>query len=214
MIDGGDDLGKIIHQAITEQGLKLIDDDIVCVAQKIVSKSENRMVALTDVSPSKEANLLAEETEKDPRLVQLILDESDEILRKKPGVLIVRHRLGIVGANAGIDQSNIDHQGGEQASDRLQQHKGQGQGVLHRRQGQDRVLRRHEGRGGSEELGRAVGHCTWCDGRRRRDGRCCGRDARRDGVLLVRLYVCGLRAPLSGGRRDLRLGLVPGLGCL
>ena len=115
MIDGGDDLGKIIHQAITEQGLKLIDDDIVCVAQKIVSKSENRMVDLTDVSPSKEANLLAEETEKDPRLVQLILDESDEILRKKPGVLIVRHRLGIVGANAGIDQSNIDHQGGEQA---------------------------------------------------------------------------------------------------
>ena len=66
MIDGGDDLGKIIHQAITEQGLKLIDDDIVCVAQKIVSKSENRMVALTDVSPSKEANLLAEETEKIP----------------------------------------------------------------------------------------------------------------------------------------------------
>ena len=48
-------------------------------------------------------------------LVQLILEESDEILRKKPGVLIVRHRLGIVGANAGIDQSNIDHQGGEHA---------------------------------------------------------------------------------------------------
>ena len=105
MINGDDDLGKIIHQAISEQGLKLIDDDIVCVAQKIVSKSENRLVALTDVLPSDEANILAEETEKDPRLVQLILEESDEILRKKPGVLIVRHRLGIVGANAGIDQS-------------------------------------------------------------------------------------------------------------
>ena len=115
MINGDDDLGKIIHQAISEQGLKLIDDDIVCVAQKIVSKSENRLVALTDVLPSDEANILAEETEKDPRLVQLILQESDEILRKKPGVLIVRHRLGIVGANAGIDQSNIDHQNGEHA---------------------------------------------------------------------------------------------------
>ncbi len=115
MIKGGDDLGKIIHQSISEQGLTLNDDDIVCIAQKIVSKSEKRLVALSDVSPSEEANQLAEETEKDPRLVQLILEESDEILRKKPGILIVRHRLGIVGANAGIDQSNIDHQGGEHA---------------------------------------------------------------------------------------------------
>jgi coenzyme F420-0:L-glutamate ligase/coenzyme F420-1:gamma-L-glutamate ligase len=115
MINGGDDLGKIIHQAISQQGFSLLKDDVVCVAQKIVSKSENRLVALTDVSPSEEAIQLAKETEKDPRLVQLILEESDEILRKKPGVLIVRHRLGIVGANAGIDQSNIDHQGGEHA---------------------------------------------------------------------------------------------------
>ena len=65
--------------------------------------------------PSKDAIELAGETEKDPRLVELILRESDEIMRKKPGVLIVRNRLGIVGANAGIDQSNIDHQGGEHA---------------------------------------------------------------------------------------------------
>ena len=115
MISGGDDLAKIIYETLNDQGLKLISDDIVCIAQKVVSKAENRLIALDDVSPSDKAVRLAEETEKDPRLVHLILEESDEILRKKPGVLIVRHRLGIVGANAGIDQSNIDHKGGEHA---------------------------------------------------------------------------------------------------
>ena len=62
-----------------------------------------------------EAIALAEATQKDPRMVQLILDESTEVLRHKPNVLIVRHKLGIVGAHAGIDQSNIDHQDEEQA---------------------------------------------------------------------------------------------------
>jgi coenzyme F420-0:L-glutamate ligase/coenzyme F420-1:gamma-L-glutamate ligase len=61
------------------------------------------------VSPGPEAVALAEATDKDPRLVQLVLDESSEVMRSKPGVLIVRHRLGMVGANAGIDQSNIEH---------------------------------------------------------------------------------------------------------
>lgn len=66
-------------------------------------------MALASVTPSTEAISLARETEKDPRLVELILRESDAVLRKKPGVLIVRHRLGLVGAQAGIDQSNIQH---------------------------------------------------------------------------------------------------------
>lgn len=88
---------------------------MVCVAQKIVSKAEGRLIDLATVTPDEHATELAQQTDKDPRLVQLILDESDEVLRQKPGVLIVRHRLGIVGANAGIDQSNIDHGGGEAA---------------------------------------------------------------------------------------------------
>ena len=67
------------------------------------------------MTASAEAKALAAETDKDPRLVQLILDESTEVLRQKPGVLIMRHKLGLVGAHAGIDQSNIDHDGGEQA---------------------------------------------------------------------------------------------------
>ena len=107
MVENGDDLSLVIRKSLDDQSINLQEDDVVCIAQKIVSKAENRLVNLADVIPSKEAIELAGETEKDPRLVELILRESDEIMRKKPGVLIVRHRLGIVGANAGIDQSNI-----------------------------------------------------------------------------------------------------------
>jgi coenzyme F420-0:L-glutamate ligase/coenzyme F420-1:gamma-L-glutamate ligase len=109
MVRAGDDLAPLILEALAQAGLGLADGDVVCVAQKIVSKAEGRLVQLTDVTPSAEAERLARETDKDPRLVQLVLDESSEVVRSKPGVLIVRHRLGLVGANAGIDQSNIEH---------------------------------------------------------------------------------------------------------
>lgn len=109
MVRPGDDLAALIAAALESAGLGLMDGDVVCIAQKVVSKSEGRLVALAEVEPSAEAVALARETDKDPRLVQLVLDESTEIVRKKPGVLIVRHRLGLVGANAGIDQSNIEH---------------------------------------------------------------------------------------------------------
>ena len=115
MVEPGDDLGAIPAQAIEDNGIALVDGDIVAIAQKIVSKAEGRQIALDSVSASSEATALAAETDKDPRLVQLILDESDEVLRKKPGVLIMRHNLGIVGAHAGVDQSNIDHGEGETA---------------------------------------------------------------------------------------------------
>ena len=115
MIKEGDDLGALAVTAMDRTGLKLESGDLVCIAQKIVSKAEGRQVALDDVEPSAQAISLGAETDKDPRLVQLILDESTEVLRQRPGILIVRHRLGLVCANAGIDQSNIDHGGGEQA---------------------------------------------------------------------------------------------------
>ena len=115
MVRAGDDLAAIVLQGLAAQSLQLQANDVVCVAQKIVSKAEGRLIPLADVTAGKEATALAAETDKDPRLVELILRESDEILRKRPGVLIVRHRLGIVGANAGIDQSNIEHAGGEAA---------------------------------------------------------------------------------------------------
>ena len=115
MVSAGDDLGALIATATEAAGLELLDGDILVVAQKIVSKAEGRLMRLADVTPSKAAKALAAETEKDPRLVELVLRESAEVMRQKPGVIIVRHRLGIVGAQAGIDQSNVDHGEGEQA---------------------------------------------------------------------------------------------------
>ncbi|MDP6183406.1 MAG: coenzyme F420-0:L-glutamate ligase, partial [Gammaproteobacteria bacterium] len=115
LIEAGAPLSRIIFDAITAAGLKLVDGDVLVVAQKIVSKAEGRLVRLDAVAPSEEARSLAAETEKDSAVCQLILDESAAVLRKKPGVIIVRHRLGHVGANAGIDQSNIEHGDGEAA---------------------------------------------------------------------------------------------------
>lgn len=115
MVEPGDNLAEQILAALAAVPEQLRDGDVVCVAQKIVSKAEHRLVRLVDVTPSAAAIELAAETDKDPRLVELILAESAEVLRKKPGVLIVRHKLGIVGANAGIDQSNIDQTAGESA---------------------------------------------------------------------------------------------------
>ncbi len=115
LIKAGDDLAAILLAALQRTGVALAEGDLLVLAQKIVSKAEGRLIPLATVSPSPRAVELANETDKDPRLVQLILDESTEVMRKKPGVLIVRHRLGNVGAHAGIDQSNIAHVGGEAA---------------------------------------------------------------------------------------------------
>jgi coenzyme F420-0:L-glutamate ligase/coenzyme F420-1:gamma-L-glutamate ligase len=115
MVEPGDDLAALTLAAMAKSELTFQTGDILVVAQKIISKAEGQLVKLADVTPSARAVELAAETDKDPRLVQLILDESSDLLRKKPGVLIMRHRLGIVGAHAGIDQSNISHADGESA---------------------------------------------------------------------------------------------------
>ncbi|MBP8234442.1 MAG: coenzyme F420-0:L-glutamate ligase [Rhizorhabdus sp.] len=107
LIEPGFDLARIIVDALHSTGERLCEGDIVVLAQKIVSKAEARLIALEDVAPSPKAIELAAECDKDPRLVELILSESQEVMRVRKGALIVRHRLGIVLANAGIDQSNI-----------------------------------------------------------------------------------------------------------
>lgn len=99
-------LPRLLADAFATSPGNLQDGDIVVVAQKIVSKSAGRLVRLTDVSPSAEAIALADETGKDPRLVELILRESTEIVRKREGLIIARHRNGCVVANAAIDLSN------------------------------------------------------------------------------------------------------------
>lgn len=105
-IEAGHDLAALILEAATRQNLTWLDDDILVVAQKIVSKAEGRVVRLADVVPSDEARQRGATTGKDPALVQLILNESREVLRQRGELIIVEHRLGFVMANAGVDQSN------------------------------------------------------------------------------------------------------------
>lgn len=104
----GDDPAHLVLTALKRAGVRLLDDDILVFAQKIISKAEGRSIALEGVIPSARAQQLADETGKDARIVELILQESTEVLRQRPGLIIVRHRLGLVLANAGIDQSNVD----------------------------------------------------------------------------------------------------------
>lgn len=107
-IDEGADLAALIVEAMDRCERSAADGDVFVIAQKIVSKAEGRVVSLAGVKPSKEAESLARKTDKDPRLVELILGESDEVVRHREGVLVVAHRLGIVLANAGIDRSNVE----------------------------------------------------------------------------------------------------------
>ena len=103
----GSDLAALLAQALRAAGLALRADDVLVVAQKIVSKAEGRLVELASVSPGARAQELAVITGKDARLIELILSESEKVLRARRDVLIVRHRLGFVMANAGIDRSNV-----------------------------------------------------------------------------------------------------------
>jgi coenzyme F420-0:L-glutamate ligase / coenzyme F420-1:gamma-L-glutamate ligase len=106
-IQPGDDLARLLCEAMQSASIEPTSRDVLVVAQKAVSKAENRYVDLNDVTASPEAIRIGSVTRKDPRLVELVLFESSEILRSKPDVLIVRHRLGFVMANAGIDRSNV-----------------------------------------------------------------------------------------------------------
>ncbi len=106
-VSAGDDVATLVREAADRQGTPLADGDVLIVTQKIVSKAEGRVIALADVEPGPEARRLARETEKDPRLAELILRESRRIVRQAGPVLITETRHGFVCANAGIDASNV-----------------------------------------------------------------------------------------------------------
>lgn len=108
LIKPGDPLAAIFIEAIERAGIRPRDDTVFVIAQKVVSKAAGRYVNLQDIQPSARALELAVAVDKDPRLVEVILSESAEVLRASPGVLVVVHRLGYVMANAGIDRSNIE----------------------------------------------------------------------------------------------------------
>ncbi len=107
LVRAGDDLATLVLDGCRAAGWRLCSGDILVVAQKIVSKSEGRFAQLDEVTPSAEAQALALKVGKDPRLVELILGESAKVIRHRPGVLVVEHRLGLIMANAGIDKSNV-----------------------------------------------------------------------------------------------------------
>jgi coenzyme F420-0:L-glutamate ligase/coenzyme F420-1:gamma-L-glutamate ligase len=107
LVGPGDDLAPLLIAALDGAGLAPRPFDILVVAQKIVSKAEDRFLDLATLTPSPRARELAQKAGKDARLVEAILRESVEVVRVKPGVIIVETRHGLVMANAGIDQSNL-----------------------------------------------------------------------------------------------------------
>jgi len=113
LIRQDDNLADILLKSLHETNIDLQNDDILVIAQKIVSKAEGRMVNLATVTPSLRAVELAEKSKKDARVVELMFQESNEVLRIRVGTIIVEHKLGFVCANAGIDHSNV-HGGGNE----------------------------------------------------------------------------------------------------
>ena len=114
LVQPGDNLGEVIASSLQQADMQLQPGDILVIAQKIISKAEDCYVFLDEVEVSADARRWAGKVDKDPALVELILRESREVVRYRPGAMIVEHRQGFVHANAGIDRSNIDvHEGRE-----------------------------------------------------------------------------------------------------
>lgn len=106
IVEPGDNLARLILEAVKRNGIELKNGDVIVVAQKVVSRAEGRIIKLDSVNPSEDARRLAKISGKDPRIVELILRESSKVLRVARGKIIVRSRLGHVCNNAGIDESN------------------------------------------------------------------------------------------------------------
>ena len=113
LVQSGDNLTELLLESCRRNGIQLQSTDVLVIAQKIVSKAEDCFVRVETVSPTAEAKQLAAIVHKDPRLVEIILWDSAEVIRAKPGVLIVQHKLGFISANAGIDHSNVSQKDGE-----------------------------------------------------------------------------------------------------
>jgi coenzyme F420-0:L-glutamate ligase / coenzyme F420-1:gamma-L-glutamate ligase len=114
LVRAGDDLPALIAAGLDRAGQSLRDRDVVVIAQKIVSKAEGRTIDLGSVTPSDKALALAREVGKDPRIVEVVLSDSVKVVRSRPNLMIMQHRLGFVMANAGVDQSNVAAADGHQ----------------------------------------------------------------------------------------------------
>jgi coenzyme F420-0:L-glutamate ligase/coenzyme F420-1:gamma-L-glutamate ligase len=114
LIKYGDSIPEILYKSIQNQGVSIEDGDILAVTSKIISKSEGRMINLTEVVPSERAVEIAVKNKRDARLIEIILSESNEIIRSTEQAFIVEHKLGFICANAGVDHSNVDGPYGNQ----------------------------------------------------------------------------------------------------
>ena len=106
LVEPGDDLGELTLVGLAKAGIALQDGDVLVYASKVFSKAEGRFYNLSDIKPSPAAREIALACDKNPRLVELILAESKQVIRIRPGLIVVEHRLGFISANAGIDHSN------------------------------------------------------------------------------------------------------------
>jgi coenzyme F420-0:L-glutamate ligase/coenzyme F420-1:gamma-L-glutamate ligase len=111
LINSGDNIAKIIVETAEKNGLKIEDGDIIVVAQKIFSKAENRVLRLRDVVPSKKAEKIAKITRKNPKFVELVLQETRKIVKASRDVLLVENKHGLICINGGIDKSNVEGRG-------------------------------------------------------------------------------------------------------
>jgi coenzyme F420-0:L-glutamate ligase / coenzyme F420-1:gamma-L-glutamate ligase len=111
IINGPTNLSAVLIATLNQQNIRLVNGDVLVIAHKLVSKAEGQVVALERIVPGPEAEAVAARTGKDPRLVELILQESAAIIRENHGVLITEHRIGTISANAAVDQSNAGPDG-------------------------------------------------------------------------------------------------------
>ncbi|MFA5184264.1 MAG: coenzyme F420-0:L-glutamate ligase [Patescibacteria group bacterium] len=107
LIVSGDNIAELIIRTCLSEDIILEDGDIIVIAQKIISKSENAIIDLKTITPSQEAEDLAKKTGRDARLVQVYLDESLELLYTKGRMIITRHKLGFIMSSSGVDRSNV-----------------------------------------------------------------------------------------------------------
>lgn len=113
LVKQGDEISPLILNGLRDAHIELQDKDVLVIASKIISKAEGRVARLSDITPSERARQLASETNKDPRELELILQESVEVVRTRRDLIVTRHRLGFVSANAGIDHSNVQEGAGD-----------------------------------------------------------------------------------------------------
>jgi coenzyme F420-0:L-glutamate ligase/coenzyme F420-1:gamma-L-glutamate ligase len=111
LVNGGASIAELIVKMAQSNGLEIADGDVIVIAQKILSKAENRIVKLKGVSPSRRAMGIAKVTGKSPRFVELVLGETETILKASPEVFLVKDKRGLVCINAGIDKSNVEGRG-------------------------------------------------------------------------------------------------------